>query len=108
VIEETISFFKELSYIADEEWLERFVVKEQQKGKSTLEIRAKLRGKGIAFHHPSRGEEGGALRHCIEKKYPVLLEKNCEEKAKKKAIDALLRRGFSFELIQSFLYTLAD
>lgn len=43
-----------------------------------------------------------ALRTLIEKRYPALLDATADRKAQNKAMNALLRRGFSFDEIMKY------
>lgn len=96
--EEILALLEELTkdgYLSDADWEESFFRTALQKGWSPLEVRAKLKTRGISA--PSllarlKAEEGRLIEQLIEKKYRT--------KDPEKRRQALYRKGFSPDAIQ--------
>ena len=104
VIQECISW----GYLNDQAWLDSFM-RVHIKRHSMRAISFKLQSKGIArsciqelmeaWHNPA--EEEQALQHLLRTRYG---KKDLNDyKEKQKVIGALVRKGYSFELIRSAL-----
>lgn len=102
-IDAILKAFTEKKWIDDTSWIEQFIAKEKGRGRSNLQIRAKLASKQIrvgAFQE----DNIEALERIINKKYPALLDKKSSKEAQKKAIISLLRRGFNLDEIKKIIY----
>jgi SOS response regulatory protein OraA/RecX len=105
VIEAVLSYAKAQKWLSDEEWQSRTLEKLLQKGKSSLEIAKKFREKNITLPTISfSSHDLEALNVLVPKRYPLLLDSKSTKEEKQKAIQALLRRGFSLSSISSFLH----
>jgi SOS response regulatory protein OraA/RecX len=86
-----------LGLLSDSDFEANFVQKLQKQGKSRREILLKAKMKGIAPDKilvPLSSEEE-TLKALIEKRYPVLLQRDAPYPLKQKALAALYRKGFS-------------
>ena len=92
-------------FLNDQDFEAYFVKKWQKQGKSRRQIEQKAQMKGIAKERlvSHYGTEEETLRALIEKKYPILLEKDAPFDKKQKALGALSRRGFTFSSISCAL-----
>ncbi len=88
------------SLFDDEAWVDGKLNRFTREGKSALQVKLKLRQAGVVS--PSYDEKE-ALEVCIRKKYSCLLSSDCPREKKQRAIQALLRRGYSLSLIHSIL-----
>ena len=97
VIESALKRAQEAGFIDDAAWLQNIIAQLSSRGKSNLEIRAKLSMKGIPQSEYSHflPREAESLSVLIQKKYPCLLEAETTREARLKALAALSRRGFS-------------
>lgn len=96
-----IQFCKEKGYLDDEMFLQSKIRSLKGAGKSQKEIAFRVKKMGVSYCDSGGDKE--ALLLCLSKKYPkwkILLK---DQKNKRKLIGALLRRGFSSELIWSVL-----
>ena len=101
-IERVLGYCKDNGWLNDEEWIEQRAKRLQSKGKSRAQVRASFNKDGIqAKDLPF--DERAALERVVARKYPQLLEENCPYPQRMKALQALQRRGFSYETIQQFL-----
>lgn len=88
------------SLFDDEAWQDSKVRRFTREGKSALQVKVKMRQVGVSS---PVYDEKAALDACIRKKYSYLLSPECPREKKQRAIQALLRRGYSLHLISSFL-----
>ncbi len=100
-IESALEELSRLGVINDEDFEAYFVKKLQKQGKSRHQIVSKATQKGIPAKKLADlfGPEQETLKALIEKKYPVLLDKNAPYSKKQKAMGALYRRGFATSTI---------
>jgi len=105
VVEEIIVYCQDQGWIDDEAWVERRIQYWQQQGKSSIDIKQRLRALGIAS--PSL-DDRAALEQLIQKKYSGLLGGSMSYVTKQKTVQALIRRGFSYGLIQEVLLKYSD
>ncbi|MBS0635781.1 MAG: regulatory protein RecX [Verrucomicrobia bacterium] len=102
-VNKALEELRRLGLVHDEDFEAQFVKKLQKQGKSRLQISLKARQKGISPKKLVFGSEEDTLRALIEKRYPVLLDKDCPYEKKQKALGALYRRGFSMGTISCIL-----
>lgn len=104
-IEQAILECQRLGALNDVDFVAHFVKKMQKRGKSSRQIVAKFRQKGVACSELSSylQTDDETLRELIEKRYPQLLQKNTPFIQKQKAMSALFRRGFSSSTISCIL-----
>jgi SOS response regulatory protein OraA/RecX len=101
----TIGELVRLGMINDEDYEASFVKKLQKQGKSRRQITLKASEKGISTKKLVclLAPEEEALKTLIEKRYPILLQKDVPFATRQKALGALQRRGFSYSVISSYL-----
>lgn len=102
VIEKIIQDLTLKGFLNDEEWVERRVETLRSRGKSNREISFKL--KAVKETPLKLGSDVDALEKIIRKKYSKILHAEVTHKEKVKVYNSLLRRGFSLQDIQNFLY----
>lgn len=87
----------------DRDYVAHFIAKWQKAGKSYAQIlqKAKLQEIPLSEIKQVKIDDSEVLLKLIHKRYPQLLEKKGDFRIKQKAIQALLRRGFSLEQITS-------
>lgn len=100
-INHALKELERLGLINDAEFEAYFVKKLQRQGKSRRQIEQKAREKGIPLKQLDHllVPDDEPLRSLIERKYPVLLDKKAPVKDRQRAVQALLRRGFSISCI---------
>jgi len=101
----TLALERAASYIDDEAWLRDQIAKYASRGKSNLEIMAKLSSKGIPKSEYERllPRGPGPLSTLIQKKYRILLEEGVPREERLKALASIARRGFSHSQIEAAL-----
>ena len=96
VASEMVDWAKEEGFINDEEYQSAFVEKEMRLGRGPMVIRWKLRSKGLSEKAADQISKD-VQRQQIQKILPKL------SSDKRKAMQALYRRGFDSELISEML-----
>ena len=101
ICENVIKTLENQGFLNDSEYVEYFVQKWVKLGKSRLEIVKKAQVQVIPAQELKKilVDDTQALMSLMQKRYPVLLDKNGDKKLKAKAIRSLLLKGFSFEII---------
>ncbi len=89
-------------WIKDCEWVESRVRSWQRQGKGSRDIRFRLQKLGIEADIELDDRE--TLCSLIQRKYPQLLDDQCLKKERDRIIRSLLRRGFSFSLVNELLH----
>jgi len=102
VQQEVCDYCIQQGWIDDQEWVESRIRQWQRQGKSSREIRFRLQRLGIEGEVETDDRE--TLFTFVERKYPQLLQADCVKKERDKIIRSLLRRGFSFSLINDLLH----
>ena len=97
-----IDYCQKYGLLNDEEWTENAVKKWQAQGKSTMDVKARLRKQGVEIGHGVL-DDRESLERLITRKYPQLLDAKTPYKERTRALQALQRRGFSFSSVQEFL-----
>lgn len=99
IAQKIILFCQTMGYIDDSASVERFIQKEQKKGRSALAITQKLKAKGMQCAIPTSSDEQ-ALRALIQK-----MRKNRAEtpEQRRKLAAKLCRRGFAPDLVMQCL-----
>jgi len=100
-VQKVIKTLKTGGFLNDSEYVEHFVQKWVNSGKSRPEIYKKAHMQAIPRHELEKFlvDDNQAIRVLIERRYPILLDKNGDKNLKTKAIRSLLLKGFSFEII---------
>ncbi len=100
-IEYALQELMRLGTLNDNEYEAQFVKRLQRQGKSRREIIYKANQRGITPYaldeHLAPEEE--TLHALIQKRYPILLDKAADFAKRQKALQALVRRGFSYTAI---------
>ena len=101
ICQNVIKTLENQGFLNDSAYVEHFVQKWVQRGKSRPEILKKAHVQRITVQEIEKFliDDNQALITLIQKRYPILLEKNGDKKLKNKAIRSLLMKGFSFEII---------
>jgi len=105
VVEEIVEYCRDQGWIDDDAWVEGRIRHWQQQVKSSIDIKQRFRALGIA---PPSLDDRAALEKLIQKKYSGLLGGSIPYLSKHKMIQALIRRGFSYSLIQEVLSKNSD
>lgn len=97
-----LTYCEENGFLDDREWIQAKVRKWQSQGKSTVDVKARLRREGVTSTGVEVDNEA-ALEKLVSRKYPQLLEGNTSYKEKCRVLRSLQRRGFSFDCVKEFL-----
>jgi len=107
-IDKLIETFSDMGYLDDRAWVERSIEKERRKGLGEGVIRSKLLSKGVSSEIVQQlmsetanpDAERGRMETLIAKKFK---NKDLNDpKEKNKAIQFLLRKGYSYDVITSY------
>ncbi len=101
VVEATVAYCQRQGWLDDAAWIDSKVKSWERQGKSLAYIKAKLAQYRIPM--PARFDEEGALASIIKKKYSSLLDPTTPYPIRSRALQSLLRRGFSYEKVKDFL-----
>ena len=109
-IEKVLVRLAQSGFLDDAAYTTRFVQKLLESGKSALQIYAKAKAaslpltevRAVLGSEEAQNLRTPTLQRLIERKYPILLQ-NAPPAAKRKALAALLRRGFSYASIERVL-----
>jgi SOS response regulatory protein OraA/RecX len=102
VIEMVIEYCRKNGFLNDEEWTSNKIRTWQSQGKSTADMKARLRKDGVGIEEVV-GDDVASLERLVARKYPQLLETKTPYKERMRALQALQRRGFSFGIVKEFL-----
>lgn len=100
-VDKIITWCMEKGYLDDTSWVEQRISSLRARGKSSQDISYRLRREGI--HSSLQDDDTAVLKKLIQKKYPQLLQQDLPYKEKAKAIQSLLRKGFSLQDIQELI-----
>lgn len=98
--EKALCFLQEKGYLDDESFLAGRVKSWTSSGKSKRDIAFRLQKMGVRTFASIHEDE--SLSICLNKKYPKWPELLQDRKSKAKLVAALMRRGFSYEVIFSY------
>jgi len=102
IIRETIALCVDRGWIDDVQWVRSRVSFWRRSGKSSRDIKHRLKLKGIDVEL-DEGLDREALEVLIAKKYPCLLDAQVSRADRDKALRALFRRGYSFSVVSDFI-----
>ena len=102
VIERVVSHCQTRGWLNDDEWVQNKIIRMQSQGKSVAQVKASFRKDGIEKTAVSF-DENASLEKVVLRKYPQLLEETTPYAQRVRALQALLRRGFSYSSVQEFL-----
>ena len=108
VVEQVMEYVKSFGYVNDTNYAKRFI-ESRKKTKSKHEITAMLSQKGICRDVISETiaecynseDAHETIRYLVEKKCGSI--ERCSDKDKKKVLDYLLRKGFTYEEIRQVI-----
>lgn len=91
-------------WLSDKEWIAAKMRSLVRKKKSRFEIIQYFKREGFSLvdiepYLPK--DNRSSLKLLIQQRYPCLLDKTCDEKARRRALAALCRRGFQFDEIRT-------
>ena len=102
VITMIIDHCQKLGVLDDNEWIQGRIRRWQSQGKSTADVKSRLRREGILIRDMAFDDQA-SLERLVTRKYPQLLETKTPYKERMRAMQSLQRRGFSFHIVQEFL-----
>lgn len=104
---QALLYLREKGFLDDESYSASFVQGWQKRGKSRRQIleKAKVQCMDVGELATHFGDEKQVLEELIAKRYSLLLQKNGSYIDKQKAIQSLMRRGFSYHTIVEILST---
>ena len=104
---QALSYLKKQGFLDDESFSASFVQGWQKRGKSRRQIVEKAKVQCIDTEELAThfGDEKEVLEELIARRYSLLLQKSCSYVDKQKAIQSLMRRGFSYHTIVEILST---
>jgi SOS response regulatory protein OraA/RecX len=102
VIATVIDYCRKYGLLDDEEWTQNKIRKWQSQGKSTADVKARLRKAGVGVEGVGC-DDLASLELLVARKYSQLLSAKTPYKERMRVLQALQRRGFSFGMMQEFL-----